>query len=333
MKKILLLLVVIPLFLSMFASQAKFSEEKASISGFETIFEDNFERYAVSTFPYAGGWELWFDGAGMEYQVVTEYTYASPTKSLQLLGLHGWAAFAAKPFYSGTSKIGFQAYARVEELQGGTADSARIAFTKLKSSSTSHEYAAVCFLDNGTMVSGGKILQYYAAKRWYQVKVILDKSSDTYGVWIDGVLRADNLHLDRPSYEIEAFSVSQCYNNVKVYFDDAKIFELALPKTSTEILFKLRPNPAVLGQTITLVGYLKDQSGTAIGNVPVEVFYSIDNGVNWIHAGTLQTNSTGYFRATGKLTLVGYYLIGAIYRGNSTYNPCHHIETLGIRLP
>ncbi|NWG11310.1 hypothetical protein HXY33_06160 [Candidatus Bathyarchaeota archaeon] len=49
--------------------------------------------------------------------------------------------------------------------------------------------------------------------------LILDRPSDTYSVWIDDVLYGEN-----PSYEIEAFSLSQCYNCIKVYFDDVKIF-------------------------------------------------------------------------------------------------------------
>ena len=33
-------------------------------------FGDDFEKYYVDSFPSSGGWELWFDGAGAERQVI-----------------------------------------------------------------------------------------------------------------------------------------------------------------------------------------------------------------------------------------------------------------------
>lgn len=106
-----------------------------------------------------------------------------------------------------------------------------------------------------------------------------------------------------------------------------------LSKINTLISFNLSPNPAIMGQTITLTGNLTEQNNTPIGYAPVEVHYSIDNGVTWVYAGTLQTNSTGWFKATGKLTVVGYYLIAVAYKGTLKYNPSHHIETLTIKAP
>jgi parallel beta-helix repeat protein len=103
-----------------------------------------------------------------------------------------------------------------------------------------------------------------------------------------------------------------------------------LSKIDTKVWFSLSPNPAVKGQPITLTGNLTDQYGSVISNASVEVLYSIDNGINWIYAGTLQTNSTGWFKATGKLTLVGDYLIKIRYKGTSMYNPSYHIEILTI---
>lgn len=103
-----------------------------------------------------------------------------------------------------------------------------------------------------------------------------------------------------------------------------------LKKVSTKVSFTLSPNPAKMGATITLAGNLTDQANAPMVNVPVEVSYSIDNGVNWIYAGRLQTNSTGGFKATGKLTIVGIFLIKVSYKGNFKYNPSSHIETLTI---
>jgi hypothetical protein len=62
--------------------------------------------------------------------------------------------------------------------------------------------------------------------------LILDRPSDTYSVWVDDVLCGENLNVttssppetENPSYEIEAFSVSQCYNQIQAYFDDVEAF-------------------------------------------------------------------------------------------------------------
>lgn len=198
----------------------------------ETIVFDDFESYYTGTFPYSGGWELWFSGAGYSFQRVVDDVSASPTKSLQLLGVNEWAAFAAKRFSTGSSKIGFEASVRVEEVTGGSGDNARVSFTKLLSPSISREYAPILFLDDGEIICGSKHLQSYVADTWYRVKLILDRSVNTCSIWIDDQLRAENLALfttsppetTKPGYEIEAFSVSQCYNIIRAYFDDVKLF-------------------------------------------------------------------------------------------------------------
>jgi len=111
------------------------------------------------------------------------------------------------------------------------------------------------------------------------------------------------------------------------------IARAGLPKINTKISFNLSPNPALSGQTITLTGNLKNQLGNAIGNAPIEVYYSIDNGRNWVYAGTIQTNSAGWFSAKGKLTIVGIFPIAVVYRGNFRYSQSYRIEKLTVKLP
>jgi len=115
----------------------------------------------------------------------------------------------------------------------------------------------------------------------------------------------------------------------KILHEDTAQWEF-VRKIDTKMSFNLSPNPAVVGQTITLTGNLTDQYSNPIGHALVKVSYSIDNGVTWVYAGTLQTNSTGWFEAKGKLTVVGYYLIKVLYEGTVVYNPSYHIETLTI---
>jgi len=222
----------------------------------QVFFEDNFENYDIGIFPFSGGWELWYNGAGTEQQVIVDNVSVSPTKSLKLLGLDMWAAFAAKRFTSNSNVIGFEVAVRVEETSGQSRDNARVAFTKKLSSSISREYAPVTFQDDGTIISGGQVLQSYVDGTWYKIKLIMNRDSETYSVWVDGELKGENLAVTTtsgdvtayPSYEIEAFSVSQCYNSITAYFDDVKVF------SAFEANPKLELVPAKGIAATTLVG-------------------------------------------------------------------------------
>jgi hypothetical protein len=99
---------------------------------------------------------------------------------------------------------------------------------------------------------------------------------------------------------------------------------------NTTIQFTLSPNPAIKGQTVTLAGNLKDQNVNPIGNAPVDIYYSTNNGVTWTYAGTIQTNSTGGFKAAGKLTVTGTYQVAVVYKGSYRYSMSYHIETLVV---
>jgi len=222
----------------------------------QVFFEENFENYNVGTFPSSGGWELWYNGAGTEHQIIVGNISVSPTKSLKLLGLDYWAGFAAKRFTSTSSTIGFEVAVRVEENNGQPRDDARVAFTTKVSGCISHEYAPVTFQDSGIITSGSQVLQSYVADKWYKIKVIMNRDKEAYSVWVDGELKGENLAVtttsgnitDYPSYEIEAFSVSQCYNSVTAYFDDVRVFEASEVNPGLELV----PNKGI--ETTTLVG-------------------------------------------------------------------------------
>jgi len=106
-----------------------------------------------------------------------------------------------------------------------------------------------------------------------------------------------------------------------------------LPRIDTQTIFELSPNPAKLGETITLTGNLTDQYDNPIEQAKVKIYYSIDDGTTWTYAGTLQTNSTGVFTAKGKLTILGIYLVKVEYEGDYMYKASHHVETLTIESP
>jgi hypothetical protein len=96
------------------------------------VFQDNFESYSIGSFPSAGGWNLWFDGQGSQYQTIVSGTSISGTKVLKLWGRNGWAAVAAKPFIA-TGKIGFEARVKVENFGITDKVGATVGFAKQES--------------------------------------------------------------------------------------------------------------------------------------------------------------------------------------------------------
>jgi parallel beta-helix repeat protein len=281
------------------------------VKGAEKVFfEDNFENYNFGAFHSSGGWELWYNGAGTEHQVIVDNVSVSPTKSLKLLGLDMWAAFAAKRFTSSSNVIGFEVAVRVEETKGQSRDDARVSFTKKLSDSISREYALVTFQDDGTITSGGQVLQSYVDDTWYKIKLIMNRDSETYSVWVDGELKGENLAVKTtsgdvtayPSYEIEAFSVSQCFNSVTAYFDDVKVFSVFEVNPKLELV----PAKGIAATTLVGSGFAPNSKisvtwdGTPIPTVPTPLITDGYGNFTAIISVLNQTDGTYTVKAVDK---------------------------------
>lgn len=293
------------------------------------FFEDDFESYDVGAFPSSGGWALWFDGAGDSYQIIVDSVADSPTKSLRLRGSSSqspsvtsfqlinflppggsgggnWGAGAAWPFETELPKIGFSVSVRVEEIRVGVGDrdNARVAFGKQIDGSHACHWAPILFRDNGTIASGGQTLQSYVADRWYKVISIIDRSGETFSVWIDDVLLAENLTVTTnqgpvtvyPTSGIEAFTVGQFYNGVKVYFDDVKIFSVFDLNPKLE----LEPTSGLAQTTLVGSGFAPDSritvawNGTEIHTVPSPLMTNVYGNFTAIITVLNQTTTGPY---------------------------------------
>ncbi len=197
-------------------------------------FTDDFESYAVGTFPSAGGWELWYPGADMSYQVVVDFLSFSPTKSLQLLGegvengFHMAAVTAYPIVWNGEISMSYSAYVMVDEVCEFDS-SAVIGFGKRTPEGVTRSNE-VRFYSDGmikTLVAGNEkvLLQSYEPDTWYKIEAILDTATNTFSIWIDGELKASNLNARFPPNEIDSFLLTSNWGNVKAYFDDATIFQ------------------------------------------------------------------------------------------------------------
>jgi hypothetical protein len=194
-------------------------------------------------------------------------------------------------------------------------------------------------------VSGGTgefvfIGRTYSAKRTYYAKVT------RRGTYCRMRVYADAEHTDlledtggikgvSTTYEYLAIGIRKMPNDPYDWSTGyhANLSLEVFQKKDTTLSFTLDPNPARLGENITLTGNLTDEDGNPIGSSPVSVYYSINDGISWVHVGTIWTNSTGWFTAKGKITVVGYYLVAVVYRATPVYKLSYHIEKLIINLP
>jgi hypothetical protein len=87
----------------------------------------------------------------------------------------------------------------------------------------------VTFSDNGTIIANGKnafpIPQSWVPDEWYDVKLIVDRQSKVFSVWVNGTLESQNLQGCDDPYDYEGFALRGRYAQTTDNFDDVNIFE------------------------------------------------------------------------------------------------------------
>ena len=215
----------------------------------QMMFEDDFESYEVGSFPHSGDWEMIFEGNGTQYQVIVDDFSVSPTKSLQLLGQDYWACNVVQRITTESPMIGYEIQAMVEDINVVDLPLGRVGFWSRKAPNIGQFYTRVNFVGDGTITAGGKVLQNYAPYTWYKIKVILNKETRLYNVWIDDALLLEDHVEGYDPNNIEAFGLaSEMFGSYKIYFDDVKIF------TVFDLDPKLDLEPSSGFSTTTLVG-------------------------------------------------------------------------------
>jgi hypothetical protein len=193
------------------------------------IFTDDFESYAVGSFPSSGGWQIVFNGMGTQYQVVTDAYYHSATKSLQLIGQDHWSSVTQKDFSSTSNIIGYEGYIMSTTLP----NTGGIGFFNAPITTWGRIYAGVGIGDNNLVSWRGQSGQVYVLQpclpyTWYKIRVVLDKNTRLYNVWINDVLVGQNLVEPNDPHEILSLEVSTgWYTGAPVYFDDITVFEVS----------------------------------------------------------------------------------------------------------
>lgn len=216
---------------SALASKKVMGEASASDTYMENVvFFDDFEDYPVGSFPSSGGWEIVWGGLGPEYQVVTDKYSFSGGKSLQLQGAHGLTAVVQRRFHTDAPVIGYEFTILIEDV-GNPVHMDHPAFFNETAAEWGAYYAVVIFRhdDQTIRTQDGSILGVWTPGKWYKVRVVLNRTSNTYSVWINGSQVGENIPLpeDRQNTEkIEAIALVAGWHEAKVYYDDVKVFTL-----------------------------------------------------------------------------------------------------------
>jgi len=205
------------------------------------LFSDDFSSYPVGSFPTPGGWQLKYPGAGPQVQTIVDA--AATPKSLQLLGTYGNSALAKKDFATDATVIEFEVSVKTEVYGVGANTVAEVGFYN---GDTNKYYPKIRFSENGTIwIEGEQLpLGQYVSQAWYQLTVTVDRASKSFSVLIGGssvTIATKNRVFagsDNPD-EIRSFAVASGWAGVKVYFDNARVFDQAL--TVQPFLVSLAP--------------------------------------------------------------------------------------------
>ena len=131
--------------------------------------------------------------------------------------------------------IGFEAYVMVEDYHSSHS-SASIGFWNREKATWGKYYAIVEFASDRYIRASSPIeaknLQPYAPRTWYKIRLVLDRSANTFSVWIDDKLKASDIKtID--TYEIDALELGSGWGSVQCYFDDVRVF--AIPVSYTHL--------------------------------------------------------------------------------------------------
>ena len=229
MKKIISLIIIGLLCLSTFSMLAPQVKAQKSV-----IFGDDFESYQVGTFPSTGGWVLIYDGQGAQYQKVIDTVSVSGVQSFQLWGQYMWSACSCRSFSTDATIIGYEVNVRVEDYGTYWLN----AFISLWSDATETDYMQVSFHSDGKIYVYSYVPIWYSGKppgplydlettyepdTWYNIRVIVNRETDIFNVWINNVLKGENLQT-KDSFALNALRLGSSHAEIQVYYDDVKVF-------------------------------------------------------------------------------------------------------------
>jgi len=261
------------------------------------IFQENFDSTPTGALP--SGWEIVYSGAGSQYQVVTDAYSVSPLKSLQLLGSYGWGANVKRAFTSNADLLGFEAYVRTEGESGS------IQFFNFTAATWGKGYGGVAF-SNGYITASSNAGQTnlipYQNNTWYKVRLLLDRRTDTYKVWINDTLVGENL-ITNNSREIDSLGFNSAWNangtSYKFYFDNVKVFTVPAQSITTStgsVTRSISPSTINPGSILNIT--LTPSPLTLFGYPGYQVIETMPQGFTFVSSATGYTSQGNIYNFT-----------------------------------
>ena len=247
------------------------------------IFQDNFESYPTGPFNSVDGWKLVWGAYVGDYpaQAIINDTYAnSGNKSLESLsynnGVGHCSSIITKDCSTNSTLIGYEAY--VMTLPGG---SCGVGFFNQPIALWGRFYAGVGFSD-AYIWAGGQKLQPYTAYQWYKIRLIINRSTRVFNVWVNDQLEGRGMVEPNDPWEILSLQLGTDFNHIlPAYFDDVKVF--TINDTTRPIISNPEQNPpdntVNENQNVTVATNVTD-SETGVGNVTLS--YGVNGTTSWV---------------------------------------------------
>ena len=192
------------------------------------LFFDDFESYALGTFPSSGGWQLRYNGAGSSSQYVDNAHSVSGFQSLHLVGSSCWAAEAYHPDDI-PAHVRLEAMVFVDQIVscGCTPSLGGVSLVNPALGTWGTGFGEVMFKCDGNVYavqahydrSKDVLLTSYNAGTWYRVKLDVDLTARSFDVYIDGVLSGSGMKILDSGMPTGVSVVAGHGGNPTVWFD------------------------------------------------------------------------------------------------------------------
>lgn len=111
--------------------------------------------------------------------------------------------------------------------------------------------------------------------------------------------------------------------------EDGDLSNLLIEKLSTAVYFNLNPNPASVGDTLTLKGILVDQFSEPLSEETVKV-YARPLAGSWRYVTKLTTNTYGIFMLQAEIPVQGIFILAVYYPGSEMYESSYNLACLKV---
>lgn len=192
---------------------------------------DSFEEYQTDIFPDKN-WKLEFSGIGPEQQAVVDTTSQSGSRSLKLVSrpygqnVDAYSAVASFPIKTESRYIGYEFSIMINERNPVPAYE-HTGFYSLEVKQWGAWFAQALFRhdSSGIDTDDNNIVGNWEPKVWKRIKVILDRQTNRYDIWVDGVKSSSHKTERQDTYLISSFAITADHPGVTVHYDDVRVFE------------------------------------------------------------------------------------------------------------